>query len=574
MSRNSDDGFGSETDFPTFLGTTSPSRSSTSGLTASFGAFNVSGSPQSVTSHAPTPTPIVDEYGFVNKFACSREAYLAFRERYRASKSAIEARWKRLCTFKTAKGSVSSDRVPSAATLAEYVFQPYNPAVKKAIRAGIPSYLRPAAWFYYSGAEAERARYRDPTAFYESLVMQPKPSAFYMLADRMKADFLDVLPTNQIVRKDYFSSSNVMMNDCADGSGRVKIIPERSETLPPGRPRRLSMAIPLQTTQQQQQQSLLSSSPPLVSSFHHSTTPFMTRLYNVLVAFLAHRPNVEYCRALCTIASVMLLVIQDEERTFWILSALFGNYAASAGSEAEAVVFEDFSNSNSSLASVSASQCSSSAPSPRLFKHFPSAMFKDTSTCGYASLDGFSRILAKKRPQLANQLTKLELPVALITTNWFQSLFIDVLPTEASMRLLDAFIGEGFKVLYRVGLAVFMMNEEELMLRMRPDRKANSGTSALGANFPAGSSLSQGALSFIKGLPKRHVDADQLMDFAFNSIGSLSMSTVLAECQAASLCEKPLQSIRRFSLTPEMQLTMSTVRRLSLAMDGGASKHR
>ena len=447
---------------------------------------------------------------------------------------------------------------------AEFIFEPFGPAVKKAIRGGIPSHLRPAAWYYYSGGEALRAKYPNPSAAYESFLMQPKPAAFFMLTDRLKMDFRDILPTNQLIRKDYFSASNTMINDVLD-MGRVRILNDRSDSPEAAsRSRRNTIA------------TLEPESLPQAPA----APPFLSRLYNILVAFFIFRPKVEYCRAICTIAATLLLVIQDEERTFWTLSALFSNYASKEDfSQNETVLFEDFRQSPSlSSPSINASSTSSvsSSGQPKAatgFKYFPPTMFKDTSTCGYANRDGFTSILAKKKPALAADLKKLDIPVPLISTNWFQCLFIDVLPTEASMRVLDAFIGEGFKVLYRVAFALFFLNEVELMAKLRPNRQsANAGffaslfgTSPPTTSTPVESVPASVILNFIKFMPKKQVDADVLMKVAFDEIGSLSMSTVLAECKSAAEKERPLQSIRRFSQTAETRLTMDTIRRVSTA---------
>lgn len=516
-----------------------------------------------VYNHFPS-----DEYGFVNKFACSRETYLAFREKYRGSKEAMERAWKRLVTVKTPHSSTpppSIARVPSKMLGAEFIFQPFSPAVKKAVRGGIPSHLRPAAWYFYSGGEALRSKYPSPTAAYESFLMQPKPAAFFMLTDRLKMDFRDILPTNQLIRKDYFSASNSMINEAPD-VGRVRILNDRSDS----------------------PETILRSRRNTIAAFEHdppqpqvpTATPFLSRLYNILVAFFIFRPKVEYCRSICTIAATLLLVIQDEERTFWTLSALFSNYAAKEDfSPSESVVFEDFRQSSnpstSTLAASSTSSVSSSGEpkSAAGFKYFPPTMFKDTSTCGYANRDGFTSILAKKKPTLAAELKALDIPVPLISTNWFQCLFIDVLPTEASMRVIDAFIGEGFKVLYRVAFALFFLNENELIAKMRPNRSSvNTGffASIFGRSpsptmAPVEKVPASVILNFIKFMPKKQIDADELMRCAFDEIGSLSMSTILECCKTAAEQERPLQSIRRFSQTAETRLTMETIRRVSNA---------
>ena len=495
----------------------------------------------------------------------------------------MEKTWKKLVrlTNESTKSTTPPPQINRSTSIWNsylYKFEPFGPVSKKALRQGIPSHLRPMAWYFYSGGEALRSLHPNPTAFYESLLMQPKPSAFFMLTDRMKMDFRDILPTNELVRRDYFSAANTMINDVPD-VGRVRIIPDRADSPNETRPRR--MTIFDRDPKTSAESSYVTAAVVSTIATTTSSIPFMSRLYNVLVAFFVFRPRVEYCRAICTIAAIFLLVIQDEEKTFWTLSSIFSNYANETETfetpSEETITFHDFRND--SEVTVKSQVSNTSAGSGMTlnasgFKYFPEEMFRDTSTCSYAALDGFKAILGRKKSTLVSHMDALEIPVSLLTTTWFQSLFVDVLPTESSMRVLDAFIGEGFKVLYRVALALFFLNENELMSKLKPRSSSAPGffSSLLGTSNSNSRSNSphqneaaspQAFLNLIKFMPKRQVDADVLMDCAFNRVGSLSMSTILAECKRAAEVEKPLQSIRRFSQTPETKLSMETIRRVS-----------
>jgi hypothetical protein len=501
----------------------------------------------------------------------------------------MERTWKRLVKLQPRKESTTPPPAVNRSTSSpssfeyKYKFEPPGPATKKALRLGIPGHLRPMAWFYYSGGEALRDRHPSPTAFYESLLLQPKPSAFFLLTDRMKMDFRDVLPTNEILRKDYFSSANTMINEVPD-VGRVRIIPDRVDSPNDSRPRRMTIFDREPSVKPE-----TSSNKPSGTS----SIPFMSRLYNVLVAFFMFRSRVEYCRAICSIAATLLLVIQDEEKTFWTLSALFSNYsgkeeglmAFEASNSDESIQFHDFRldsvegepNDREPAATPASPTSISPLQVAGPFKYFPDDMFRDTSTCSFSALDGFRAILESKKPGMVSSLKALDIPISLLTTTWFQSLFVDVLPTESSMRVLDAFIGEGYKVLYRVALALFYINEAELMQKLKPRsmnaksifgsllNRPSSPSSTSESSTNTASNNPQTILNFIKFMPKKQIDADVLMDFAFNRIGSLSMSSIYTECKRAAEVERPLQSIRRFSQTPETKLSMDTIRRVSTA---------
>jgi hypothetical protein len=54
----------------------------------------------------------------------------------------------------------------------------------------------------------------------------------------------------------------------------------------------------------------------------------------------------------------------------------------------------------------------------------------------------------------------LQLP--LITVQWFMCIFVNTLRPEVTLRVWDMFLNEGSKVLFRIGAALFKMNEDKL----------------------------------------------------------------------------------------------------------------
>ena len=91
-------------------------------------------------------------------------------------------------------------------------------------------------------------------------------------------------------------------------------------------------------------------------------------------------------------------------------------------------------------------------------------------------------LLPQKLPRLSAHLDLHSIDVTLITFNWFLTLFIDAMPTEvcrstltsyscslfctfvqSALRILDCFLMEGTKVLFRVGLGVLKVNARHLL---------------------------------------------------------------------------------------------------------------
>lgn len=56
-----------------------------------------------------------------------------------------------------------------------------------------------------------------------------------------------------------------------------------------------------------------------------------------------------------------------------------------------------------------------------------------------------------------------------MVTTWFSRIFVSYLPMNTIYRILDCYFLEGFKVLYRVGLAIFQLSSDAL-LRCRFER--------------------------------------------------------------------------------------------------------
>ena len=51
----------------------------------------------------------------------------------------------------------------------------------------------------------------------------------------------------------------------------------------------------------------------------------------------------------------------------------------------------------------------------------------------------------------------------LFATGWFMAAFANYLPTETTLRVWDAFLLEGTKVLHRIGLALLRIAEPRLL---------------------------------------------------------------------------------------------------------------
>ncbi|KAH9323591.1 hypothetical protein KI387_018230, partial [Taxus chinensis] len=184
-------------------------------------------------------------------------------------------------------------------------------------------------------------------------------------------------------------------------------------------------------------------------------------LRRILVAYSFRDSHVGYCQGLNFVAALLLLVMQTEEDAFWMLAVLLEN-----------VLFNDCYADN-------------------LFgSHVEQMVFKD--------------FLAKMFPRLARHLEKLDFDVSLVATEWFLCLFAKSLPSETTMRIWDVLFSEGTNVLFRVALAIFKINEDQLL-----------------AAEQVGD-----VISILRHSAHHAFDPDALLKVAFEKIGSMTTNCI------------------------------------------------
>ncbi|XP_030621362.1 TBC1 domain family member 2A [Chanos chanos] len=155
-------------------------------------------------------------------------------------------------------------------------------------------------------------------------------------------------------------------------------------------------------------------------NFSSPSSPALQQLQRVLRAFSWQNPTVGYCQGLNRLAAIGLLVLQNEEEAFWFLVA----------------VVEVLMPPNYYTKTLLASQADQ-----RVLKDF----------------------MAEKMPRLTAHLEEHNVDVSLITFNWFLVVFVESLPSDILLKVWDAFLYEGSKVMFRYALAVFKYKEEDIL---------------------------------------------------------------------------------------------------------------
>ncbi|KFQ44083.1 TBC1 domain family member 2A, partial [Nestor notabilis] len=154
--------------------------------------------------------------------------------------------------------------------------------------------------------------------------------------------------------------------------------------------------------------------------FSSPTSQLIPKLRRVLLAFSWHNPAIGYCQGLNRLAAVALLVLEDEESAFWCLVHIVENL-------------------------------------------MPADYYSETLITSQVDQRVFKDFLSEKLPRLMAHFEHYRIDVSLITFNWFLVAFVDSLVSDILLRVWDAFLYEGTKVIFRYALAIFKYNEEEIL---------------------------------------------------------------------------------------------------------------
>ncbi|XP_027786676.2 TBC1 domain family member 2A isoform X3 [Marmota flaviventris] len=150
------------------------------------------------------------------------------------------------------------------------------------------------------------------------------------------------------------------------------------------------------------------------------TSSFPDKLRRVLLAFSWQNPAIGYCQGLNRLAAVALLVLEEEESAFWCLVAIV-----------ETILPADY--------------------------------YSKTLTASQVDQRVLQDLLSEKLPRLMAHLGQHRIDLSLVTFNWFLVVFADSLISDILLRVWDAFLYEGTKVVFRYALAIFKYNEEEIL---------------------------------------------------------------------------------------------------------------
>jgi hypothetical protein len=142
-------------------------------------------------------------------------------------------------------------------------------------------------------------------------------------------------------------------------------------------------------------------------------------LKNILLAYSLRNPEVGYCQSMNFLCAMLLLHL-EEEQAFWVLASLVEN-----------LLLRDY--------------------------YAPSMMGSRVDQLTFQSC------LAWKLPGIFAHVRAMDVILEPILCPWFLCMFLHVLSLDAVQRIWDCFFFEGNVVLFRIGLAICKLLENEIM---------------------------------------------------------------------------------------------------------------
>ncbi|XP_062065944.1 TBC1 domain family member 8 isoform X2 [Lepus europaeus] len=139
-------------------------------------------------------------------------------------------------------------------------------------------------------------------------------------------------------------------------------------------------------------------------------------LRRVLTAYAHRNPKIGYCQSMNILTSVLLLYAKEEE-AFWLLVAVCERML------------------------------------PDYFNHRVIGAQVDQSV--------FEELIRERLPELAEHMQDLS-ALASVSLSWFLTLFLNIMPLESAVNVVDCFFYDGIKAIFQLGLAVLEANAEEL----------------------------------------------------------------------------------------------------------------
>ncbi|KAI8381602.1 rab-GTPase-TBC domain-containing protein [Radiomyces spectabilis] len=210
---------------------------------------------------------------------------------------------------------------------------------------------------------------------------------------------------------------------------------------------------------------------PMTDAGHPYTSdvPAIQTLRRILLAFSLYSPSIGYCQSLNYIAGLLLLFMSEEE-AFWTFVSMIHDILPASIYD---VTMEGANIDQAVLMMLLSERC------PQIWHKISGG--KSFWDCEAADGVGMPTC-------------------SLVTSHWFLTLFINILPIESVLRVWDCLFYEGQRAIFRVALAIFKMNEQEILSVDDPLE----------------------VFQVVQNMPKRMIDCHKLLDTTYHKYASIT----------------------------------------------------
>lgn len=147
---------------------------------------------------------------------------------------------------------------------------------------------------------------------------------------------------------------------------------------------------------------------------YYGTSDGISALRSVLTAYAKRNPSIGYAQAMNIITSVFLLYL-PEENAFWLLSSV----------------------------------CERICPQ----------YYSKTLVGAVVDQKCFENMVEQRYPSITNALHEIGMSLSMFSVPWFVCLFINTLPLDLALKVIDNFFYEGPIFLFKMGLAILDLNQ-------------------------------------------------------------------------------------------------------------------
>ncbi|KJP85036.1 hypothetical protein AK88_05341 [Plasmodium fragile] len=167
----------------------------------------------------------------------------------------------------------------------------------------------------------------------------------------------------------------------------------------------------------------------IIRTFPHNknyrmNSPGLIQLRNVLHAFAVYKPKINYCQSMNFIAAIALIFLK-EELAFWSIVQLIDS---------------DYSHEKINISDY--------------YNHEMRGLRRDIIV--------IEELIRTKLPDVHLRLKEFDVDLSWICSEWLLCLFCTAFPITTTLRIWDCLFYEGDKIIFRIALALFKMNQEKL----------------------------------------------------------------------------------------------------------------